>query len=166
MKAIDFTSSKSKQTVPLIMTASFTVIGILLVLFTELYFLGGAIAIGGGFGFFSINKVRNAPSAMLSIDVTGVKINTPELKIDLFWNEIIQCKGAKIVGHEHIFIYIKDPKEKLAKMDFSKVKKKLYLENIKIYDTFIFFSTSLLDMDAIEVLKLMERYRKTVNKID
>jgi hypothetical protein len=166
LKTINFTSARSKQTFPLIMTGSFTIIGVLIVVFTDLYFLGGAIAFGGGYGFYSISKATNSPNAMLRIDKFGIRVNNTELKIDLRWKEIEECRSSKIVGHDHIFIYIKNPKEKLSTMDFSTLKKKLHLKNIKTYDTFIFFSTSLLDMDAIDILKLMERYRKTANKIE
>ncbi len=166
MERIEFTSSKEKQTFPLIMTACFAITGTLMIIFTDLYFLGAALAFGGGYGFYAIRKTGLSPDSILRIDNYGVKVSTTELEIELPWNEVIQCKRFKIVEQEHIFIYVKEPKEKLRKLNLSSVREKLYLQNIKTYDTFIFFSTVLLDMDTIEILKLMEKYRKTANKIN
>ncbi|MDG1475816.1 MAG: hypothetical protein P8Q14_01585 [Vicingaceae bacterium] len=165
LEVINIEGNKGNQIIALISTASFTIVGGILIYF-GIYFLGGVILIGGGYGFYSINKTRFQANSLVQLDIKGVNINMPDMKISLLWSDIEYSSLGSSVGFDQLLIFVSHPEEVLKKQDMSDVKRKLYNENIKNLGTFIFFPTSILDIKADELLELMEHYRKTANNLN
>tara|TARA_B100000809_G_C15136176_1_gene530697 strand:- start:3487 stop:3999 length:513 start_codon:yes stop_codon:yes gene_type:complete len=165
LQVVNIEGNKDSQTIALISTASFTIIGGALIYF-GIYFLGVAVMLGGGYGFYAINKTRFQANSLVQLDVKGVNVNMPDMKVSLLWNEVKYCSIGSSAGFNQLLIFANDPEELLDKLDMSNTKRKLYSENIKNIGTFIFFPTSILDIEANELLQLMEDYRVTANNKD
>jgi len=165
LHTINIKGNEGKQTLALISTASFTIVGGVLIYF-GIYFLGGAVLFGGGYGFFAIKKTTYQAKSLVQLDVKGLNINMPNMEVSLLWNEIDYCCLGSIVGINQILVFVKKPDEILNNLNLSKTKKKLYAESIRDLGTFIFFPTNILDIKTEELVELIEDYRKAKTNND
>lgn len=165
LQTVNIKGNEGKQTLALISTASFAIIGGVLIYF-GIYFLGGAVLFGGAYGFFAIKKTTYQAKSLVQLDVKGLNVNMPNMEVSLLWNEIDYCCLGSIVGINQLLIFVKKPEEILEQLNLSKTKKKLYSESLRDLGTFIFFPTNIMDINAEELVELIEHYRETATNKD
>lgn len=163
LQVITINNKPSKQMTGLVCTAIFTIIGLVLLYF-EIYFLGAAIAFGGGFGFYSLKKTSRQAGNMMQLDSKGLEINMPNMAHKLLWKDIEGFDYGQVVGFDQVLVYLKEPEEYLEKMKLNKITKKLWKENLKNLGTFILVNTVTLDMKTPELIELLKHYKTTTDK--
>ena len=163
LQIVTINSNPTKQLTGMICTASFTIIGLVLIYF-EFYLWGAILAGGGGYGFYALKKTSTQAGNMMQLDAKGLEINMPNMEYTLLWTEIKGFDFGEAVGFGQLLVYLNDPEEHLEKMKLNKVKKKLWKENLKNLGTFILVNTVTLDIEVPELLKMLRHYKATSDK--
>lgn len=163
---LEYFPSKNKIMISFISSGAFIIGGAAICYFTRQdvigwILIGIAVAV-----LFSMRKAATDHRPMLRIDARGLALNTGPFDIDLLWSEIEQCRGNNQHGMDSVCVYLKDPQAILEKQNVNAMRKKMHASNIKNMGTFVFFPTSIINMNTIELLKILEHYRKTANKIE
>ena len=166
IETFEYHASKTKLRLSLASAAVFVTGGTLMCIYTKLVVLG-VILIGMGIAiFFTIRKMINNPKPLLRIDPKGISVSTGQLDVSLLWSDIKQFKGNIQEGMENVYVFLNDPEPILNTLDLSNMKRKMYRSNLTKLGTFVFFPTAIINMNTIELLKLLEKYRKIANKTE
>jgi predicted ferric reductase len=159
--------NKTRFAVAMVISIAFAAIGILMFMRPE-YFdainLGHDLLLKIGIFLsilfitvlvFTMLKLTNS-SMGLVINEEGIQDNAGGLNFGLIkWEQIIAFGTKKHLGNTNILIYVKNEEELINRL--GKIKKRLVNENMKVFDTPVAISLTMLKPNSSELLELFKQ---------